>query len=144
MPRDLSVIGDEEKEADQDKAYILEMQAQEVSPADLKTVVMAVLRINDGKHFFNQVDTPIPQSEIEVGFRRPEGPEGVFYLRYEELPSVHKMFELFYTNRLNLMGLKIEAQKQLKLQIEAQKQMEEAKPQLSSKTDEFAARYRAK
>ena len=105
---------------------------------------MAVLRINDGKHFFNQIDTPIPQSEIEVGFRRPEGPEGVFYLRYEELPSVQKMFELFYTNRLNLMGLKIEAQKQLKLQIEAQKQMEEAKPQLSSKTDEFAARYRAK
>jgi len=28
VPRDLSVIGDEEKEADQDKAYILEMQAQ--------------------------------------------------------------------------------------------------------------------
>jgi len=30
------------------------------------------------------------------------------------------------------------------VQIEAQKQQEGAKPQLSAKTDEFAARYRAK
>lgn len=32
----------------------------------------------------------------------------------------------------------------MKQQIEAQRQIEEAKPVLSSKTDEFAARYRAK
>ena len=42
------------------------------------------------------------------------------------------------------MGVRIEAQKQLKKQIENQKQLEAAKPVLSSKTDEFAARYRAK
>ena len=45
---------EEEKQLEMlDKAYITEMQAQEVTPADLKTVIMAILRINDGKHFFN-------------------------------------------------------------------------------------------
>ena len=59
-----------------------------MTPADLKTVVMAILRINDGKHFFNASETPIPQSEGEIGFRRPQAPQGDFYLRYEELPQL--------------------------------------------------------
>ena len=39
---------------------------------------------------------------------------GIFYLRYDEIPQIQKNFELFYTNRLQLMGVRIEAQKQLK------------------------------
>ena len=52
---------EEEKQLEMlDKAYITEMQAQEVTPADLKTVIMAILRINDGKHFFNANESPLP------------------------------------------------------------------------------------
>ena len=52
---------EEEKQLEMlDKAYITEMQAQEVTPADLKTVIMAILRINDGKHFFNANEFPLP------------------------------------------------------------------------------------
>ena len=63
---------------------------------------MAILRINDGKHFFPASDSPLPQSEGEIGFRRPAEPNGAFMLRYEELAHVQKTFELFYTNRLQL------------------------------------------
>jgi len=54
---------------------------------------MAILRINDGKHFFNASESPMPQSEGEVGFRRPQTPDGSFFLRYEELPQIQKNFE---------------------------------------------------
>jgi len=43
-----------------DAAYITEMQAQQVSPADLRTVVLAIMRINDGKHFFLASESPMP------------------------------------------------------------------------------------
>lgn len=71
--RELPDEAEDEDEAMErlDAAYITEMQAQEISPADLKTVVMAILRTNDGKHFFSAAETPMPQSEGEVGFRRP-------------------------------------------------------------------------
>lgn len=104
-----------------DQAYITEMQAQEISPCDLKTVTMAILRINDGKHFFSASEAPMPQSEGEIGFRRPAATTGVFYLRYEELSQIQKNFETFYSNRLQLQGIRIEAQKQLKQAIETQK-----------------------
>lgn len=64
-----------------------------VSTSDLKTILMAILRINDGKHFFNASESPMPQSEGEVGFRRPQTPDGSFFLRYEELPQIQKNFE---------------------------------------------------
>jgi len=82
-----------------------------VAPADLKTIIMAILRINDGKHFFSANESPLPQSEGEIGFRRPLGTLGNFYLRYEELPQVQRIFELFYTNRLQLLGVRSEALK---------------------------------
>ena len=62
-------------------------------PADLKTIVMAILRINDGKHFVRGEDAPLPQSEGEIGFRRPPGPDGEFLLRLEELPRIQKTFD---------------------------------------------------
>lgn len=65
-------------------------------------------------------------------------------LRYEELPLVQKTFNLFYTNRLQLVGQRMDAQRQMRKAMEVQRQIEEAKPIVSSKTEEFAARYRAK
>jgi hypothetical protein len=66
------------------------MQAQEILPNDLKTLIMAILRINDGKHFFESSESPIMQSEDEIGFRIAEGEDNVgqFCLRYEELPMI--------------------------------------------------------
>ena len=75
---------------------------------------MAILKLNDGKHFFDSAEVPMPQSEGEVGFRRPEGPKGVFYLRYEELVHIQKNFDVFSTNRIQLLGMRTEANKQLK------------------------------
>lgn len=57
---------------------------------------------------------------------------------------LQKNFDIFYSNRLGLIGQRMEQHKQLKQQIEQKKQFDSAKPQLSSKTDEFAAKYRAK
>ena len=128
-------------EDESEKQYITEMQAQEVPPNDLKAVIMAILRLNDGRNVVAASDAPLQQSENEVGFRAQDG---TYCLRSEELPQLHKTFELFYTNRLQLQGQRLEQQKLVKQQIEAQRQIEEAKPVLSSKTDEFAARYRAK
>ena len=54
---------------------------------------MAILRINDGKHFVRSEDAPLPQSEGEIGFRRPPGPDGEFLLRLEELPRIQKTFD---------------------------------------------------
>lgn len=84
--------------------------------ADLETIVMAILRINDGKHFVLASEAPLPQSESELGFRTEA--DGLYCLRYEELTIVQKSFDLFYTNRLGLLGHRMEQQKQLKLQIE--------------------------
>ena len=109
---------------------------------DLRTAVLAILRINDGKHFVDSSHAPMPQSEGEIGFRREE--DNQFLLRNQEVSQVQKTFEQFYTNRLQLLGQRIEAQKQLKKQIETQKQADLAKPQISSKTEDFAAKYRAK
>lgn len=66
---DMSVVGEEDDSLD--RAYVTEMQAQEVLPSDLETLAMAILKINDGKHFFETKDAPLPQSEDEIGFRRP-------------------------------------------------------------------------
>lgn len=70
---------------------------------------MAILRINDGKHYFSASEAPMPQSEGEVGFRSQ--PNGVFYLRYEELPIIQKNFDIFYSNRLGLVGQRMEQHK---------------------------------
>ncbi len=58
-----------EDENSMDKAYVTEMQAQEILPNDLKTLIMAILRINDGKRFYESPESPLLQSEDEIGFR---------------------------------------------------------------------------
>ena len=52
---------------------------------DLKTILMAILKYNDGKRFVESSEAPIPQSEGEIGFRKPNESTGKFMLRYEEL-----------------------------------------------------------
>ena len=77
---------------------------------DIKTVCMAILRLNDGKRFVEGADAPLPQSENEIGFRiqSERNKHGKFVLRYEEVVQVQKHFEPLYTNRLQLAGVKIE------------------------------------
>ena len=51
----------------------------------MKTIIMGILRYNDGKRFVDAADAPLPASEGEIGFRRPNESDGKFMLRYEEL-----------------------------------------------------------
>ena len=51
----------------------------------MKTVLMAILKYNDGKRFVEASKAPLPQSEGEIGFRKPNEPTGKFMLRFEEL-----------------------------------------------------------
>ena len=78
---------------------------------DLKTLIMAILRLNDGKRFLDADEAPLPQSENEIGFRKVEDnskENGRFMIRYEEISHIQRHFEPLYTNRLQLVGLKIE------------------------------------
>ena len=42
-----------------------------VTLIDVKTILMAILRYNDGRRFIDAADAPMPQSEGETGFRKP-------------------------------------------------------------------------
>ena len=57
----------------------------DVKLLDVKTILMGILRLNDGKRFFDASEAPLPSSEGEIGFRKPNEPSGRFMLRYEEL-----------------------------------------------------------
>ena len=52
-------IDPEDGEDESEKQYISEMQAQEVLPSDLKTVIMAILRLNDGRSVVAGAEAPI-------------------------------------------------------------------------------------
>ena len=83
-----------------DQEYVDKVKANVVSINDLKTILMAILRYNDGRRFIDAADAPMPQSEGETGFRKPNEPSGRFMLRYEELGSLRTHFESFYLTRL--------------------------------------------
>ena len=98
-------------DAQLDLIYMSELKVQQVSMQDLKTLIMAILRLNDGKRFADADEAPLPQSENEIGFRRAgddENEQGRFMIRYEEIPHLQRHFEPLYTNRLQLAGVKIE------------------------------------
>lgn len=73
VSRALDQLSDQEDEEEAmrkiDEAYVTEVQAQQVAAIDLRTVTMAILRLNDGKRFMAAQDAPMPQSEGEIGFR---------------------------------------------------------------------------
>ena len=54
----ISVVGEVKESGG--KGQVTEVQAQEVKPEDLKTVIMAILRVNDGKHFVHGSEAPLP------------------------------------------------------------------------------------
>ena len=102
-----SIIG-EEAIAQMELEYVEQVKASVVTVNDLKTILMAILRYNDGRRFMDASEAPLPQSEGETGFRKPDDPSGKFMLRYEELSGLRLHFESFYLTRLQLIGIKIE------------------------------------
>ena len=58
-------IGIDSKE----RSYRKEVRAAEISIADLRVILMAILKYNDGKTFADSEHSPLPQSEGEIGFR---------------------------------------------------------------------------
>ena len=113
----------------------------EVTLDDIKVVLMAIMRLNDGKTFVEADHAPLPQSEGEIGFRDKSGH---FKLRLDELPRLHKHFDALYINQLQIYGRTIEQQRQQKLDEQIQKEHEEAKFKANQKSEKMAAKYRAK
>ena len=83
--RDLNLSADSENEKKVEENYQTEVMSKEVTLYDMKTILMAILKYNDGKRFIEGSKAPLPQSEGEIGFRKPNEPTGKFMLRYEEL-----------------------------------------------------------
>ena len=84
---DLDVSYTEDTGVDsKERSYRKEVRAQEVNLADVKGILMAILKINDGKTFVETDNAPLPQSEGEIGFRDEKS--GLINLRYDELPKI--------------------------------------------------------
>ena len=94
--------------------YMEKVKKGDVKLNDVKTILMGILRLNDGKRYTDTSEAPIPSSEGEIGFRKPNDPSGRFMLRYEELTNLRSHFEPFYLTRIQLMGQKMEMQKAIK------------------------------
>ena len=103
---------------------------------------MAILKYNDGNTFADAEKAPLPQSEGEIGFRDEKS--GVLILRYDELAKLQKHFNSLYINQLQIQGRLMEQQKQQKIAEKMQKNIEDANPKLTQKSNEYAAKYRAK
>lgn len=86
---DLGVDGKE-------RNYRKELRSMEVDIKDIRVLLMAVMRLNDGKTFVDSAEAPLPQSEGELGFRDQK--TGAFALRTDELPRLHKHFNALYVN----------------------------------------------
>ena len=93
-------VSDAEQNTEMEDEYMEKVKQGEVKINDVKTIVMGILRYNDGKRFVDATDAPLPASEGEIGFRRPNEPAGRFMLRYEELPNLRSRFEPLYLTRL--------------------------------------------
>ena len=137
-------VSDVEQINEMEDEYMEKVKQGSVKLVDVKTILMGILRFNDGKRFVDATDAPLPASEGEIGFRKPNEPTGRFMLRYEELPQLRQRFEPFYLTRLQLMGQKIEIQKAMKAAELLQQEQEAAKPKLSEKSSELAMKARNK
>lgn len=137
-------VANTESLADIEQDYLDKVKDKMITLNDLKTVLMAILRFNDGKRFMDAAEAPMPQSEGETGFRKPDDPTNRFMLRYEELGSLRLHFEPFYLTRLQLIGVKIENQKAMKAAERHQEQIDKAKPKLTKNSEELAMRHRYK
>ena len=72
---------------------------------DLKVFLMAVLRLNDGKHFVG-VSTEPRKNERVFGHINADGK---LIMCYDEVKIIKKNFEPLYSNHLQFMGKVIEA-----------------------------------
>lgn len=127
-----------DNEANDESLYWSQLKDKEAAIPDIKTILMAILKYNDGKRFVEGSDAPLPQSEDEVGFRS----NGKLTFRYEELPALQKQFEILYITRMQIIGQQMEQQKALKVQEVNQRYIEAAKPQLNKASEKLAAKQR--
>ena len=68
--------------------------------------MMAILRLNDGKHFLNHPS----EAKIEKLYGSINQ-EGILVFHIDEVLTVKKHFEPLYANHLQFIGRVIEAQK---------------------------------
>ena len=68
--------------------------------------MMAILRLNDGKHILNQLS----DAKVEKVYGTINQ-EGVLVFHLDEFLSIKKHFEPLYANHLQFIGRVIEAQK---------------------------------
>ena len=116
-------------------------QTEEVALEDIKVVVMAILRMSDHKRIGQQSEVAQTQQEHDdpnaFGFYNEKD---LFCLRSEDLPKIHRKFNIFYLNRLQHIGKLLEMQKAQK----ASQQQYNYKPQLNENSSHIAAKYRQK
>lgn len=103
---------------------------------DLKVLLLAVLRLNDGKHF-SFVESPPKRADRVYG----QVQDGVYVMNQDDMKTIKKAFEPLYANHLQFMGKVIEAQKQQKV-LEAENQAKVAVVPLSKTSLELAEKYR--
>ena len=97
---------------------------------------MAILRINDGKSF--QEGQQVHKDR--VGFRDDQDN---YFIRYEELPKIWKHFDCLNVNHMQFQGKVIESIKAEKVARQIKNETTVVMP-VSQKTQEMAAKYRAK
>lgn len=114
----------------------------EVNLEDVRVMLMAIMRLNDGKTFIENEHAPLPQSEGEIGFRDEKS--GLMFLRNDELPKIQKHFNALYINQMQIYGRLIEQQRKLRIEEKIQRELEEANPKITNKSKDLAAKYRAK
>ena len=69
-----------------ERNYRKELRSMEVNLEDVRVMLMAITRLNDGKTFIENELAPLPQSEGEIGFRDEKS--GLIFLRNDELPKI--------------------------------------------------------
>jgi hypothetical protein len=84
---DLDVSQNEDLGIDSnERSYRKEVRSAEISLEDLRVILMAILKYNDGNTFADTEQAPLPQSEGEIGFRDEK--TGFLILRYDELTKM--------------------------------------------------------
>ena len=69
-----------------ERNYRKELRCMEVNLEDIRVMLMAIMRLNDGKTFIESEHAPLPLSEGEIGFRDEKS--GRMFLRNDELPKI--------------------------------------------------------
>jgi len=108
-------------------------EKDEVSVDDIEVLTMGVLRLVDKKRVGTEHDI---QENQDIGFFNSEGQ---FCLKPEDIPAVHKHFDLLFLNRVHHLG-------KVTLLTRGQKAVEHYsfKPTISKSTEQIALSFRQK